>query len=86
MEVLQLGPSAKRIMATWLSSRVMTCLLAYLRNKDTIDSYTLEIVAYLSSLYLEWYNGHNFTPEKRDNNYTPQPLTATSCLRTKFNL
>jgi len=30
--------------------------------------------------------GHNLTPEKRDNKYMPQPLTPTSCLRTKFNL
>ena len=29
---------------------------------------------------------HNLSPEKRDNNYTPHPLTPTSCLRIKFNL
>jgi len=30
--------------------------------------------------------GHNLTPEKRDNNHTPQPITPTLCLRPKFNL
>jgi len=27
---------------------------------------------------------HNFTPEKRDNNYSPRSLTPTSCLRNNI--
>jgi len=29
---------------------------------------------------------HNLTPEKRDDNYSPYPLTPTSCLRYKIRL
>jgi len=29
---------------------------------------------------------HNLTPGKRENNYSPHPLTLTSCLATTFNL
>jgi len=29
---------------------------------------------------------HNLTPEKRDNNYSPHPLTPTSCLRNNIQL
>jgi len=29
---------------------------------------------------------HNITPEKRDNNYSPHPLTSTSCLRNSIQL
>ena len=30
--------------------------------------------------------GHNLTPEKRDNNFTPHPLTQTACLPIVFIL
>jgi len=29
---------------------------------------------------------HNLTPEKRDNNYSPHPLTPASCLRNNIQL
>jgi len=29
---------------------------------------------------------HNLTPEKGDNNYSPQPSTATTCLRNNIRL
>jgi len=31
-------------------------------------------------------NAHNLTPEKRDNNCSPHPLTLTSCLRNNIQL
>jgi len=32
------------------------------------------------------YNRHNLTPEKRDNSYSPHPLTPTSCLSNNIQL
>jgi len=38
--------------------------------------------------YCVWsvITAHNLTPEKRDNNYLPHPLTPTSCLRKNIKL
>jgi len=42
----------------------------------------------LLSLPCVWsvITAHNLTPEKRDNNYTPHPLTPTTCLRNNIQL
>jgi len=62
----------------------ITCTTLH-NSVTTLHKFTAwpTFVAYLSPLCLERYNG--FTPEKRDNNYTPVALTPTTCLRTKFN-
>jgi len=42
--------------------------------------------SYLYHCVWSGITAHNLTPENRDNNYLPHPLTPTTCLRSTFKL
>jgi len=48
----------------------------------------LLLCSYLYHCVTVWsvITAHNLTPEKRENNYSPHPLTPTSCLRNNIQL
>jgi len=44
----------------------------------------LRLLSYLYHCVWSVITAHNLTPEKCDNNYSPNPLTPTSCLRNNI--
>ena len=48
--------------------------------------HNLLLRSYLYHCVWSVITAHNLTPEKRDNNYSPHPLTPTSCLRNNIQL
>ena len=53
---------------------------------DLLLFHDLLLRSYLYHCVWSVITAHNLTPEKRDNNYSPHPLTPTSCLRNNIQL
>jgi len=59
-----------------------------LRERLEVDDLFHDLLLRFYLYHCVWsvITAHNLTPEKRDNNYSPHPLTPTTGLRSTFKL